>query len=101
MSISNSIPPQNKAAPDTPTCRWNDHPGFLLLQFLALELGQPLVHLAPGLRAVDQLHESLQDLVLGGPDLVRRVTVTKRDSVILERLEVDRDAERRAELVVS
>jgi hypothetical protein len=74
--------------------------GLLLFQFLSLKLRQTCSRLAPCLRARHQAHNSLHNLVLAGSDLRRRVAVAKSDRSVLQRLEVDRDAKRRPQLVI-
>jgi hypothetical protein len=73
----------------------------LSLNLLALELGQARRHIGPLLLAVDQADDGACNLLEPAPHLLRRVTVAQRERVVLDRLEVDRDAKGRAQLVVA
>jgi hypothetical protein len=74
--------------------------GLPLFQFLTFKLWQPRAGLAPSFGTVYESHNGLHNLVLPGPDLPRCITVAKSNRSILQRLEVDRDAEWRPKLVV-
>lgn len=71
------------------------------IDLLALELGQSSSYLIPALVSVDDGLDGGTDLVLAGPDLGRAVSVSEREGVVLDGLEIDGDAERCAEFVVS
>jgi hypothetical protein len=75
--------------------------GLLVFQFLPFKLWQSGSGLAPRLGAIHEAHNSLDNLVLPGSHLRRSVAVTEGNSPVLYRLEVDRDAQRRAQLVVT
>jgi hypothetical protein len=73
----------------------------LSLNLLALELGQARRDIGPLLLAVDQADDGAGNLLEPAAHLLRRVTVAQRKRVVLDRLEVDRDAKGRAQLVVA
>lgn len=72
-----------------------------LLDLLPGELGQTLLNILPCLVTLDQRLDGLDDLVLAGTNLLRRVTVTQSEGVVLHRLEIHGNTERCAQLVVT
>jgi hypothetical protein len=72
-----------------------------LFQFLTFKLWQPREDLAPSFGTIYEPQNGFHNLILPGPDLLRGIAVTKSNSSILQRLEVDRDAEWCPKLVVS
>ena len=72
-----------------------------LLDFLTGEFRQPLGHVLPGLVAIDERLERLKDFVLAGTDLLGGVAVAEGEGLVLDRLEIDGDTERSAQLVVA
>jgi hypothetical protein len=89
------------ACPFSYLCRHSFFVPRLSLNLLALELGQARRHIGPLLLAVDQADDGARNLLEPAPHLLRRVTVAQRERVVLDRLEVDRDAKGRAQLVVA
>lgn len=73
----------------------------LSLDLLALKLGQARCNIGPLLLAVDQADDGARNLLELPTHLLRRVTVAQRERVVLDRLEVDCDAQGRAQLVVA
>lgn len=71
------------------------------INLLSLEFGKLRLNLGPGLAAINQRLDGLQDLSLLSSDLGGRITISQRNGAVLEGLEVDSDAERCSELVVS
>jgi len=77
------------------------HQFSTLHQLLARKDGELGCDILPRLGAVDERADGRNDLVLLGADLLGAVAFPERDGAVLDRLEVDRDAKGRAELVVS
>lgn len=71
------------------------------LQLLRLKRRKLTLDVLPRLDAGDHLAHRLEDLGLVRAHLLRAVALTKRNGAVLDGLEVDGDAEGRAELVVA
>jgi hypothetical protein len=72
-----------------------------LVYFLALELGQACTNIRPLLSAGYKTGDGTSNLLQAGADLLCRVTVAQCEGVVLDGLEVNGDAQRCAELVVT
>jgi hypothetical protein len=72
-----------------------------LLNLLASELRKTLGNVLPGLLAISERLDSLEDIVLAGTDLLGGVTVAEGEGVVLDGLEVDGDTEGSAQLIVT
>jgi len=71
------------------------------LNLLALKLGELILNLRPSLTAIHKRLDSIDDLLLLRSDLVGAVTISQGNSTVLNCLEIDGDAERSTEFIVS
>ena len=74
--------------------------GIGLVAFLLREFRQFLLDIGPGLLPVHDAFDSIADLLLIGSYLLGAVPISEGEGVVLDRLKVDCDTERRTELVV-
>lgn len=72
-----------------------------LLNLLTSELRKTLGNIIPGLLAISERLDGLEDIVLAGTDLLGGVTVAQGKGVVLDGLEVNGDTEGGTQLIVT
>lgn len=72
-----------------------------LLNLLTSELRKTLGNIIPGLLAISERLDGLEDIVLAGTDLLGGVTVAQGKGIVLDGLEVNGDTEGGTQLIVT
>jgi hypothetical protein len=71
------------------------------LNLLAFKQRQPLEHICPCLGSIHQILDSLEDVTLRRTNLLGRVSLSERNGLVFDGLEINRNAKWRAELIVT